>query len=69
MDAYIMFHTDYGWLTDGATYTSDFNEAKRVDYDTALQYCRRYCQQDGYGEVTLKLVMLRYTDAQRIVEK
>lgn len=68
MERYVLFHTDMtGFLSDSSTYTSEYREAKQVDYETAIQYCRQHMQKDGFGEVSLKLIPIRFADVRRIV--
>lgn len=67
MDRYLLFHVKMeGFLSDSATYTSDWREAKQVDYDTAIQYCRRYYVKDGFGEGFLQLVPIKFDDVRKI---
>jgi hypothetical protein len=66
VDKYILRHADFGWLSASATYTSDHNDAKVVDYETAIEYCRKYCTRDNFGEVDMKLFLVKLSDVRRI---
>jgi hypothetical protein len=68
MERYLLFNPDMsGFMSDQGTWTSDYRDAKAVDYETAIQYCRKHMQKDGFGEVFLKLLPVKYADVRRIV--
>lgn len=66
MEKYLLIHRDFGFLSDAATYTSEYQEAKIVDHETAIEFCRRYAQRDGFGELSIPLIPVRVSDVRRI---
>lgn len=47
-----------GWMTRGATYTSELSEARTFTHAEALQMCKVHKSQDAYGLIPVDAEMM-----------